>query len=230
MRILFLNFEFGMAVTKGYWQQIFYWQYLNYPKVVQKIDNLIKTQNIDIVGLVEVNFPVQAETFRKVTAMASAGEAIHHNVFINQGNLLLSRYPIKDSEIITLPYHGQRRAIVKAEIQSPSGIITFLVTHLSLGKRPRSEQIRFLNNLCSKIKPPFVLMGDFNCPNWQEELKPLMTNPLLKHLNFGPTHPSWKPRRYFDHVFLSKNLALKNAEIYNKEKFSDHLAVLVEVV
>lgn len=229
MRILFLNFEFGMAVTKGYWQQICYWRYWNYPKVVQKIDNFIKAQNIDVVGLVEVSFPAQAEAFKKITGMEEAGEAIYHNPFIHQGNLLLSRYPIKNYSLVMLPYHGQPRAAVKAEIETPSGAITFLITHLSLGKRTRNEQIKFLNNLCSEIKTPFILMGDFNCLNWQEELKPLVINPLLKHVNLGPTYPSWKPKRHFDHIFLSKNLAVKNAEVHNKEKFSDHLGLITEI-
>jgi len=228
MRVMFLNFEFGLAATKGFRQMLYYRRYFSYPKIISRLNDFIEKENIDVIGLVEVNFPRQADNFKKITGFNCVGEPIHKNMFINQGNLFLSRYPIVDSEVIKLPHQGQKRGVLRAKIKTSSSPIQFFITHLGLRKKERFEQIKLLNEICSEIGAPFIVMGDFNCSDWRKELEPLLGNPRLKHIDLEPTYPSWKPRKCFDHVFISKDLTAK-AKVYGEEKFSDHLAIVSEI-
>lgn len=178
MRILFLNFEFGMSATKGLWQMPLFWRYLDYRNVIKKVGDFIKEHGVDVAGFVEVNFPKQPEVFKEVTGMNAFGETVYQNRlirFIRQGNLLLSRYPIREFSMVPLPGAGQPRAVVKADLETSHGAVTVLLTHLGLGKRSRRLQINALNSLCAGIKNPFVLMGDFNSFDL-DELQPLLSN------------------------------------------------------
>lgn len=228
MKILFLNFQFGLMGIKGSWQSLAYWRYLNYPRAVRKVIEFIRNEDIDVAGLTEVNFPKQPELFKKETGMEAAGEKIYWK----QGNLLLSWHKIRRSSVIPLPKAGwgQPRALVRADVETSNGLITFLLTHLSLGPLSQKKQITFLNDFCLNLENPFVLMGDFNYRDWRKGLAPLLNNPKMRHVELGPTFPSWKPRRYFDHFFVSKDLKVKEVKIYSREKFSDHLALVAEVV
>jgi endonuclease/exonuclease/phosphatase family metal-dependent hydrolase len=232
MKISFLNFEFGMAATRGYWQTLGYWRYLGYPKAIKKVSDFIKAQNIDVAGFAEINFPSQAEIFERETGMHAAGKEIYQNPLIRmirQGNLLLSRYPMENWSMVPLPGDGQPRSVVRADLNTPSGKVTFLTAHLSLSERSRKIQIDFLSNLCLGINNPFVLMGDFNIRDWKEELKPLLQDDDFQHADVGPTYPSWNPKREFDHIFLSRDFKLKTAESRREDLFSDHLALVAEI-
>lgn len=232
MKISFLNFEFGMMAIRGYWQTLGYWRYPGYPKAIKKVSDFIKAQNIDVAGFAEINFPNQARIFERETGMHVAGQEIYKNPLIRmirQGNLLLSRYPIENWSMVPLPGNGQPRAVVRADLETPSGTVTFLVTHLSLGGRSREVQIEALSDICLKIKNPLVLMGDLNVLDWEEELKSLLDDDKFQHLNLSPTYPSWNPRRAFDHIFLSRDFNVKAAVSWHKDLFSDHLALVAEI-
>jgi endonuclease/exonuclease/phosphatase family metal-dependent hydrolase len=232
MRIAFLNFGFGMAVTKGAWQMIWYPRYRKYPAVISRIAKFIQEERIEVIGLTEVNFPGERDALRTATGMNIAGDIVYRNrlvPFMRQGNVLLTRYPIRSSATFPLPGEGQPRAVVTADVETPSGIITFLVTHLGLGERSRRLQIAALADICRNLPNPFILMGDLNVMN-TEELAPLAASRLMRHLESGPTYPSWKPKREFDHILISPNIESGNVFVYNKERFSDHLALVVDLV
>ncbi len=222
-----------MMATKGHWQTVGYWRYPKYQRAIEKFNGFIKAQNIDVAGFTEVNFPDQAGFLGYATGMHTAGKTIYQNPvirMIRQGNFLLSRYPIENWAMISLPDSGQPRAVVRADIETPSGKATFMVTHLSLSGKSRKTQINALRDLCLGIKDPFVLMGDFNVLDWEEELKPLLDDYKFQHLDIGPTYPSWNPKRELDHIFLSRDFKLKTAESWHEELFSDHLALVAEII
>ncbi len=232
MRILFLNFEFGMRATKGYWQMPMFWRYFGYPNAVKQVAEFMKAEDITLAGFTEINFPKQAELFEKATEMNSAGRIIYQSrftPFIRQGNLLLSYYPINEYSLIPLPGKGQPRAVVKASVETPKGTINVLLTHLGLGKSARRAQIDVLNSLCLTMETPLVIMGDFNSFDWENELRPLLENKKIQHADVGSTHPSWNPTHHIDHMFFSRDFRINEAEAYLKEKFSDHAALIADI-
>ncbi|OGJ12868.1 hypothetical protein A3K62_01085 [Candidatus Pacearchaeota archaeon RBG_16_35_8] len=234
MKIMFLNAQFGLNSTKGYWEELFYWRIFSKEKHLLKILEFIKKEGADIVGLSEIFFPKQYSLLKNDKKWKVYGKGASQHLFsgfMKAGNVLMSKYPIKRSEIIFLPtpFIDAQRVVLKTDIQTPKGTFTFLLTHLSIISQIRKKQFEVLDKICSKIKNPLILMGDFNTSNWKREFKKFIRNPKLKRLNFGPTFPSWKPNKYFDHIFVSKQIKIRTSRIYKDQRFSDHLALIIEI-
>ena len=90
------------------------------------------------------------------------------------GNAILSRYPIGETRIVSLPgpieiqfeverMYGHHGALI-AEIQRPAGSFVAVSAHLEVHRtrRHRAEQIRAVLEALRDEKRPIVMAGDFN--------------------------------------------------------------------
>lgn len=138
---------------------------------LERTATVIKESGADIIGLNEVDFRTtrsglinQAKYLAEALEMNYAYGASISNYIGSYGNALLSRYPIVDVENFILPAleasGGEKRSLLKARLElSRDKSIIILLTHLSLNREERREQIRWINQYLAELREPFILMG-----------------------------------------------------------------------
>lgn len=203
--------------------------------MVEKCARFLREERIDIAALVEIDAGSSRTKGVNQVELLSRLAGFEHSVFfpalrvgsrINQGNALLSRYPIVGSENIGLPGMGEPRVLSEACVDMGGEDITLLLTHLSLQQNLRGSQLKKIIEIVNGCTKPLILAGDFNV-NHEDELA-ILNEGGLNHAISLPTYPSWRPRRNLDHVFVS-DLCIGDAYAYTKELFSDHLPIVADM-
>lgn len=144
------------------------------------------------------------------------------------GNGLLSRHRVAKVEEHRLPGLIPGRGAIEVQIGSSEHTITVVAMHLSLGKRARLQQLRYLADQV-KDREYLVLMGDTNCE--AEEIKRCFEHigrPLKGLPPDLSTFPSWRPNRQLDHILVGENLNISAVEVL-PYCYSDHLPVAMEI-
>ena len=141
------------------------------------IANVIKAQNLDIVGIQEVDLRTRRSNgMDQPRILANAAEMPYY-VFVRgidyqggqYGTLILSKYPILSSEVIPLEsWDKEGRALGHAVIDIDGFQFDFFNTHLSYEDKAL-RQIQFFEvsektDLCKN----FILTGDFNTADFNE--------------------------------------------------------------
>ena len=110
------------------------------------------------------------------------------------GNAVLSRWPIVAVEEVELPTGGlgERRVAVCARVAAPTGVLSFVTTHLTYrpgGSAIRLEQVRalagFVAEQAGDCAYPPVVTGDLNAEPTSDELRllgGLLTAPAVPDL------------------------------------------------
>jgi len=101
------------------------------------------------------------------------------------------------------------------------------VVHLGLRRRTRARQLAYLNALLNERDHTLVL-GDLNCESDELCLLPGIRAAGYPVLKEQFTFPSWRPRRRLDHVLVTPNVDVIEAQVLN-DRLSDHLPVATEV-
>jgi endonuclease/exonuclease/phosphatase family metal-dependent hydrolase len=100
----------------------------------------------------------------------------------------------------------------------------FALTHLSLQRRTRADQIAQLVGDLPRDRP-LVLLGDFNCePRELEPLSPIVTFPG----DVPATYPSVAPFRRLDHIGYSRHWRLAALRAL-RSLASDHLPLVADL-
>lgn len=138
------------------------------------------------------------------------------------GNGLLSKYPIKSSEVVSIPspeVHKydqlyESRCLIKAVIDVNGTELTVYVTHFGLNP---DEAENSLNEIFREpIPEKLVLMGDFNFTPDSDIIKPLKERLFDTANLFNEeklTYPSDVPDRKIDYIFTSKNIEVISADV-----------------
>jgi len=136
---------------------------------------------------------------------------------------LLSRLPLHSVRRHKLPASRHGRGALEAVIQWQGESIGIVVTHLSLARRSRLEQIRHLARILNR-HPRAVLMGDLNCAPDSLEMRTLLAHTRLQppQAPAEATYPSWSPRRKIDYILASDGLRLEGVRTLPLQ-CSDHL-------
>jgi len=160
------------------------------------------------------------------------------------GIALLSRYPVLGWEVIRLPpmpvrvpmfFKGSRkpewvrdepRVAVAATVETPTGVVTVVNTHLSFidwwNVRQLRRLVRALDSL-GQGGEPMVLMGDLNMgPEQAARLT------RMQPLASAPTFPADEPREQIDHVLGRGPVAATNGRAAVLP-LSDHRALLADL-
>jgi endonuclease/exonuclease/phosphatase family metal-dependent hydrolase len=151
------------------------------------------------------------------------------------GQTLLSRWPLEDFTVHTLPNPAQRepRIAVSAIVRPPGRpALRFVGTHLDAN---REDDLRWLQGqqlveLLSRDALPIVLVGDFNAVPESRTMKL-----LFEHFTDAsaaapaPTIPAGKPTRRIDFVLLRPATAWRvvATSVLPEAVASDHRALLV---
>lgn len=202
---------------------------------LDRIAQIISTENADIVGLQEVdnNYSSRSNNLNQPKILA---EILNMHYFYgpaiisgdpekpNQyGNAILSRFPITDTTVHKLATRTDHepRVCIEAKITINNKDYTFMVTHLDhMSTELRTAQTKDILKATQEIKTLIILMGDFNCrppgenptEQWSQKTKPVAL--ILEKfqdtfLLAGKENPStFGNNLTIDYIFVSP--ALKN--------------------
>jgi len=201
-------------------------------KNVDKITAFIKSENPDIVGLVEVRG-------HQVKTIADELEYVplYNSKYLNssvaqkipilktQGNAFLTRPTVKNT---TLHFFtkGMKRLAIELELET----VTIFLVHLSLKFRSRQWQLTQLHDLIKQVHKPVIVAGDLNMFWGEKEIELFLSATGLisantqKHL----TYPSRKPKQQLDFILHSPEIDITEFKVCNDVLFSDHLPIVCE--
>lgn len=215
--------------------------YLSHKINIDLFADEIKKLGADIIGLNEMRGEGPREGYTAQTeALASKlgfncyfAKAFDVGGNSPYGNAILSRYPILSGKTVKIPDPGQGkfepRCILIADIDTPLGIITVLVTHFGLSQ---IEQQNAHKTVMENILPEkCVLMGDFNITPDSPiiaDISSKMTDTATLFSEPKLSYPSDFPKIKIDYVFVSKDLVPTFADI-PAHVVSDHRPYVIKI-
>jgi endonuclease/exonuclease/phosphatase family metal-dependent hydrolase len=240
MRLLLYNIRYGLGLGSAlHWPLPGMGYLLGNQANLQRIIDFIKSEDPDIVGLVEVDTgSIRTRSVNQAEAIArSLG---HYSVYQCKYGVssLNQRLPIvrkQANAFLAAPrVHGERfhyfekgikRLIIELELDECA---IFLV-HLSLKYRHRHAQLHHLHDLVVAAHKPVIIAGDFNTFWGEHEIYLFMKATKLKSANARglPSYPSRSPRKELDFILYGDGISVTNFWI-PAVKFSDHLPLVCD--
>ncbi len=191
----------------------------------------IKKNKPDILALQEVS---DIEMILKIADELDMNFFFGQDFEDNEGNGLLSTYPIIEAENIYLK-PSKRSAIIKAKILIDDEEWNIFVTHLSL--RPQEDNLiqleYILSNVLKRNLERVILMGDFNFGPDSEQYRKITTSDKIKlkdtygilNYNEGYTFRSNYLFKRIDYIFASEDIKPRTSKVFCSPA-SDHCAVI----
>lgn len=240
MRLLLYNIRYAMGPgSTARWTLPGVGYVLGNRANLKRITDFIKSQDPDIVGLVEVDTGSiraqrvnQAETIGRALGHYSVYQCKYGESSLNhllpivrkQGNAFLAA-PRVHGERFHYFDKGIKRLTIELELEE---CLIFLV-HLSLKYRHRQEQLHSLHDLVVGSQKPVLIAGDFNTFWGQHEIYLFMKASGLRSANrLGlPSYPSTSPRKELDFVLYGQGIDIQNFFIPTVP-YSDHLPLVCD--
>lgn len=234
MRLLVYNIRYATGTGPAFHLPLPGAGYLrSNPRVLKGITEFIRSEQPDIVGLIEV------DTGSIRTGMVNQAEYIarhlgHYSTFqckygtgsLNQflpivrkqGNAFLSAPHVKGERFHYFDT-GIKRLIIELELDD---VCVFLV-HLSLKFRQRQYQLRSLHDLIVQSPKPVIVAGDFNTFWGNHEIYLFMRAAGLRNANTAglPSFPARTPRIELDFVLVSEGIEVQDFRVPDV-RYSDH--------
>lgn len=136
---------------------------------LDSIASIIHEAGVDIVALQEVERNSVRTRFQDQIKLISDKLSVEYaygkslNILNGQyGNAILSRHPIEEYEVISLPSDKEKRTVLRAVVNIDGIRIAVYNTHLGLSKLERDKQLFEIKALLMEELLSFILMGDFN--------------------------------------------------------------------
>jgi endonuclease/exonuclease/phosphatase family metal-dependent hydrolase len=157
------------------------------------------------------------------------------------GIALLSRYPVASWHVVRLPaarvlvplwvpgaprpilVRDEPRVAVAAVLETPSGPLTVVTTHLSFVPGWNRRQLRRVVRDVAGLPGPLVITGDLNLGP-----RPAARITGLRPLASVPTFPTDRPRRQIDHLLAGDGLRDTGPGKAVQLPLSDHRALVVD--
>jgi endonuclease/exonuclease/phosphatase family metal-dependent hydrolase len=216
---------------------------------IRRIANVILKIGTQLVGMQEVDKftlrnPIdQTKVITKLTETEGVfGKAID-DFGGEYGNAILSKAKILDTrhlifKTITDPTAERRSVIATLVTLEKETKMWFASTHLDFRKNEALlqqclELLEFLRNLQKETPDtPMVLVGDFNCTPEDDVIKRIKEEYVdaweVAGKGKGYTHPSNRPDKRIDYIFVSKHWKVESCGTFASEA-SDHAALFASL-
>ncbi len=218
---------------------------------LEKVAAVIREAGADIIGLQEVdrNFSHRSAYQDQAKLLAASvgmeyvyGESITVRHLLPgmgtgyYGNMILSRYPIIESDILRLPtsWGSEPRTALRALIATPYGQVEVWSTHLGLSHIDRQKQVETLLEAVERSRVPSIVLGDFNALPGSPEVETMARRLQDAAQTVGDSRGTFfigssqeLPR--IDYIWLDNALRLVNYSVIDSTA-SDHLAVKADIV
>ncbi len=239
LKILFINFQSGMYMSKGYLQYITKgWKYIFPHDSISLNDavKFIKKEKPDVVMFAEIDGSSWRSKDIDQVKIISKKTSLKYNHFfptrvmgkwINQGNAIISKYELNNNTQIKLPGYGEKRYLCSSNIVIENSVIKYYTTHLSTNKQINLAQRYFIAKKLKRNKDTTILTGDFNIEKDSLEIIKKYTN--MNDIKLKETFPTWNPAKILDHIFISNDCEIKKVYVCNETRFSDHLPIRVSI-
>lgn len=240
MRLLLYNIRYGLGLDSDLHWPVPGMRYLTGNRAnLERITDFIKSQDPDIVGLVEVDTgSIRTGRINQATTIAHA--LGHYSVYqCKYGETSLNQHlPIvrkQGNAFLASPsVHGERfhyfdKGIKRLTIELELETCAIFLVHLSLKYRHRHAQLHALHDLVQMSKKPVLIAGDFNTFWGEHEIYLFMKATGLQSANSTglPSYPSQSPRKELDFVLYGDGIDIKDFHI-PKVHFSDHLPLICD--
>ena len=240
MRLLLYNIRYGLGLGPAlHWPLPGMGYLLGNRTNLQRITDFIKSQDPDVVGLIEVDTgSIRTRNINQADVIARA--LGHYSVYqCKYGERSLNqRLPIlrkQGNAFLAAPrVHGERfhyfdkgikRLIIELELEDCA---IFLV-HLSLKYRHRHTQLQHLHDLVMASRKPVIIAGDFNTFWGEHEIYLFMQAAGLRSANIAslPSYPSRWPRKELDFILYGEGIVPRGFDI-PAVPLSDHLPLVFD--
>lgn len=186
------------------------------PSKLKGIAQLVKDNQIDIVGFTEISQGDLRVLFKNQPKFIARYLGYHYVYEQNykrglfgrlatQGNAIVSKYPIvshKNHKLYRSDEKHEQRSCLEALIDlGKPGKIRFLVAHLSTKSEESAKQIEELWKIVEASKEPVVLSGDFNSRPGSARIKWLVERMKDSTANLNTTYRD-KPDVKIDYIFI----------------------------
>jgi endonuclease/exonuclease/phosphatase family metal-dependent hydrolase len=146
------------------------------------------------------------------------------------GQVLLSRWPMRDTEVHDISVAGREpRRAVSTIIDAPAGSFCMVAAHLGLNWGERRKQRKQMVALARRCPFTTVMAGDFNDWIWGGSIQNVLACELpgrTRHRTF----PARFPLLRLDRIYCRPALALKHSRVDAEGcSISDHLPVIAEI-
>ena len=209
------------------------------PGTLGNIIDFMKTEEPDIVGLIEVDIgSVRSGRINQADAIASAlghyscyeckygEESVNQYLPIlrKQANAFLARPDVAGKRFHYFDT-GIKRLIIELELDD----VSIFLVHLSLKYRHRHIQLRRLYELVKRSSKPVIVAGDFNT-FWGKDETFLFREALqLRSANVSglPSFPSKAPRLELDFILYGPGIEVSDFRV-PQVIHSDHLPLICD--
>ena len=213
---------------------------------LQRIADLIKREQADIVALQEVDKGVQRTARRDLPAELAALTGLacvfsnnYHFQGGEYGNAVLTRFPIKrwTNAHYKMLRPGEQRGILQVVLDVHGRELVFMATHIDY-RGDDSERLLSAAEIKELIEQyrgrPMILCGDFNDTPTSRTHQQIAENFTDAWAAVGTgdgfTIPAEKPRKRIDYIWLGKGSSLTPLKVWVPESAaSDHLPVVAEL-
>jgi len=213
---------------------------------LERIIQVIAEQEPDLICLQEVDFNVRRTRHEDQPrqlgdALNAIAELYQLNVHLGAGgygNLILSRWPFRDSHQVSLRQRRRKpRGAQLAVVETPEGPLHLINWHLGLAERERHWQVNhLLSQECylSLADWPTLIVGDFN--DWRNTLArgtfaghgfEQVTMPHDQFRSF----PAYFPVVSLDKAFARGGIEIQHARVIHSKLArlaSDHLPLVID--
>jgi len=212
---------------------------------LQRIADLIKREQADIVALQEVDKGVERTARRDCPAELAAltgMSCVFSNNFHFQGgeygNAVLTRFPIKrwTNRHYKLVHSDEQRGLLQVVLNVRGRELVFLDTHVDY-RGDDTERLLNVADLLEAIQPyrgrPMILCGDLNdtpdSRTHQKITQEFLDAWMVAGAGDGLTIPVPKPNKRIDYIWLSRDAPIEALKLWVPEsEASDHLPVVGE--
>jgi len=236
-----LSYNIQAGTTTGKYREYFTSSWRQVLPNNQRIANLDAIAELvadyDIVALQEVDCGSLRSGFLNQAKYLATHAGFEHwshqgnrkvGVLAHAGNGLLSRIKPSAIEEHRLPGAIPGRGAMFVRYGEGPQALWLVVLHLALGRRARSQQLRYVAGLVRDY-PNVVAMGDLNTGPRSRELLEFCDQAGLIIPDQGIlTFPSWDPQRAIDHILVSPRMNIASLEVL-PVTYSDHRPLAMTV-
>ena len=210
---------------------------------MNKLRKALKKQNLDVVGLQEVDNKTRrsknVDQLKELAAATGLHAAFAPAMNFDGGRYgvaLLSKWPLHNIHRVALPVvsGAEPRVLLWAQAKIDGEQWTFAVTHFSSSRDAENavsahrDQARVLAEALAG-RERVIVLADLNSEATSRDLTPLSIIGNFVGLHLGPTYPARDPQLRLDHIILSRDLVAQQPEVIDLG-CSDHRALRSQVI
>ncbi len=198
---------------------------------------VISELDADVIALQEVLRPYDQEDPLAALCSALGLHFVYATTRVHkrgdQGNAILSRYPIETCSVLDISHSRiEKRGVLAAQFGDSERSLSVIATHLSLVDRTRTRQVQSLLQHPELNAGPALLLGDMNA--WRKcKATRRLDDEFARHHNhkWPASFPAPRPVLALDRIY-SMNVEIKELYSHNtpsSRRASDHLPIVARV-